>query len=363
MLAAMLPPRNPDEILKARGADSRPAVRFDPYHTEREADGWDIPEEVGLLRTSVTQEQARSIISRNQSPDIPFDRSVNPYRGCEHGCIYCFARPTHAYLGLSPGLDFETQIIAKPNAAERLASEIARRSYRVAPIAFGTNTDPYQPVEARLGIMRACLQVLCDWNHPLTLVTRGQGVLRDLDLLGAMAARRQVMVGVSITTLDAGLARQLEPRAPTPATRLRMIRTLAGAGVPVRVMVAPVIPVLTEPEMERILQAAAEAGARFASIIPLRLPHEVAPLFRDWLMRHHPGKADHVMARVRDMRGGKDNDPDFGSRFRGTGLFADLMHQRFRLARQRAGLSREGETLDCSLFAPPPRAGDQLPLF
>ncbi|MFB9223732.1 PA0069 family radical SAM protein [Paracoccus cavernae] len=359
----MLPPRNPDEILKARGADSRPAVRFDPYTTVREPDGWDIPEEAELLRTSVTQEKARSIISRNQSPDIPFDRSINPYRGCEHGCIYCFARPSHAYLGLSPGLDFETRIIAKPNAAELLATEIGRRSYRVAPIAFGTNTDPYQPVESKLGIMRGCLQVLHDWNHPLSIVTRGNGILRDLDVLGAMAARRQVMVGVSVTTLDATLARQLEPRAPAPATRLRMIRALADAGVPVRVMVAPVIPVLTEPEMESILQAATEAGARYASIIPLRLPHEVAPLFRDWLERHHPGKATHVMARVQDMRGGKDNDPNFGSRFRGEGMFADLMHQRFRLARKRAGLERAGETLDCSLFAAPPRAGDQLALF
>ncbi|WP_409455724.1 radical SAM protein, partial [Paracoccus sp. (in: a-proteobacteria)] len=268
----MLPPANPDEILKARGSANRPDPRFEPYQRIRESDGWDIPEEQSLLRTAISMEAARSIITRNQSPDIPFDRSVNQYRGCEHGCIYCFARPSHAYLGLSPGLDFETKITAKPNAAQLLAKEIAGRNYKVAPIAFGTNTDPYQPIEAKLGLMRACLQVLCDWNHPLSLVTRGSTILRDLDLIGEMAARRQIMVGVSLTTLDPQLARQMEPRAPTPATRLRMIEALTGAGVAVRVMVAPVIPVLTEPEIEQILQAAAAAGAQAASMIPLRLP-------------------------------------------------------------------------------------------
>ncbi|RDD70811.1 PA0069 family radical SAM protein [Paracoccus versutus] len=358
-----LPPRNPDEILRARGADSRPAARFEPYRTEREHDSWDIPEEQDLLRTEVTQERARSIIARNTSPDISFDRSINPYRGCEHGCIYCFARPSHAYLGLSPGLDFETRIVAKPNAPELLEAEIGRRGYAVAPIAFGTNTDPYQPIEAKLGIMRGCLQVLHDWNHPLSLVTRGATVMRDVDLLGAMAARGQVLAGVSITTLDAELARQMEPRAPAPATRLRMIRALAGAGVPVRVMVAPVIPVLTEHEVERIMQAARDAGATAASMIPIRLPLEVAPLFRDWLERHHPGKAAHVMARVQAMRGGRDNDPRFGSRMRGEGPEAGLLLQRFRLARKRLGLQRESEVLDCSRFGPPPRAGDQLSLF
>ncbi|KRW94599.1 PA0069 family radical SAM protein [Paracoccus sp. MKU1] len=358
-----LPPRNPDEILRARGTDSRPAARFEPYESAREHDGWDIPEEQSLLRTEITQERARSIIARNTSPDIPFDRSINPYRGCEHGCIYCFARPSHAYLGLSPGLDFETRIVAKPNAPELLEAEIGRRSYAVAPIAFGTNTDPYQPIEAKLGIMRGCLQVLHDWNHPLSLVTRGATVMRDTDLLGAMAAKGQVMVGISLTTLDADLARQMEPRAPAPATRLRMIRVLSDAGVPVRVMVAPVIPVLTEHELERIMQAARDAGASAASMIPIRLPLEVAPLFRDWLERHQPGKAAHVMARVKAMRGGRDNDPRFGKRMRGEGHEADLLHQRFRLARKRLGLAREAEVLDCSRFGPPPRAGDQLSLF
>ncbi|WP_323008683.1 PA0069 family radical SAM protein [Paracoccus sp. (in: a-proteobacteria)] len=358
-----LPPRNPDEILRARGAESRPAARFEPYQTQRQHDGWDISEDQNLLRTEVTQEQARSIITRNRSPDIPFDRSINPYRGCEHGCIYCFARPSHAYLGLSPGLDFETRITAKPNAPELLAAEIGRRGYSVAPIAFGTNTDPYQPIEAKLCIMRGCLQVLHDWNHPLSLVTRGATVMRDTDLLGAMAAKGQVIACVSITTLDPELARQMEPRAPAPATRLRMIRALSDAGVPVRVMVAPVIPVLTEHELERIMQAARDSGATAAGMIPIRLPLEVAPLFRDWLQRHHPGKAAHVMARVQAMRGGRDNNPRFGSRMRGEGHEVALLHQRFRLARKRLGLQREAEVLDCSRFGPPPRAGDQLSLF
>ena len=359
----MLPPRDPDEILKARGADTRPANRFDRLATERAHDGWDIPEEAALLRTEVTNETPRSIITRNRSPDVPFDRSINPYRGCEHGCIYCFARPSHAYWGLSPGLDFETKLTAKPEAARLLAEEIAKPSYRVAPIAFGTNTDPYQPVESKLRIMPGLWQVLLDWNHPASLVTRGQTVLRDLPLLAEMAARQLVHVGVSITTLDAGLARAMEPRAPAPATRLRMIRDLADAGIQVRVMVAPVIPVLTEPEIERILSAAREAGATHASMIPLRLPLEVAPLFRDWLARHRPDAATHVMNRVRAMRGGRDNDPRFGARMRGEGIEAELMLSRFRLALKRLNYARTIPPLDCTRFGPPPRAGDQLSLF
>lgn len=359
----MLPPRDPDQRLKARGADTRPAGRFERETRIRESDDWDIPEEEALLRTEVTTERPRSIITRNTSPDISFDRSINPYRGCEHGCIYCYARPSHAYLGLSPGLDFETRITAKPDAATLLAREMGRAGYRPAPIALGTNTDPYQPVEARLAIMPGILRVLRDWNHPVTLVTRGRLVLRDLDLWAELAARDQAAVGVSITTLDPDLARALEPRAPAPATRLRMIRDLSRAGVPVRVMVAPVIPVLTEPEIEAILTAAREAGATTATMIPLRLPHEVAPLFRDWLDRHRPGMAAHVMNRVQDMRGGRDNDPRFGHRFRGEGLHADLAMQRFRLARRRLGYREGGPALDCSRFGPPPKAGDQLSLF
>ncbi|WP_240602539.1 PA0069 family radical SAM protein [Paracoccus endophyticus] len=359
----MLPPSSPDEILRARGAAHRPAGRFEPYHPVPEDDGWDTPRDASLLRTEIATERPRRVITRNQSPDVPFDRSVNPYRGCEHGCIYCFARPTHAYLGLSPGLDFETRITAKPDAPALLAEEIARPGYAVAPIAFGTNTDPYQPAESRLAIMRGCLQVLHDWNHPLSIVTRGQTILRDLDLIGAMAARGQALVGVSLTTLDPVLARQMEPRAPAPATRLRMIRALADAGVAVRVMAAPMIPVLTAHELEAILAAARRAGAASASMIPVRLPLEVAPLFRDWLDRHHPGKAAHVMARIQAMRGGRDNDPRFFSRMRGEGPEADLLHQRFRLARRRLGFATESPPLDCSRFAPPPRAGQQLSLF
>ena len=359
----MLPPRDPDLRLKARGADTSPAGRFEPLRAEREADGWDSAPEERLLRTEVTVERPRSIITRNNSPDVPFDRSINPYRGCEHGCIYCFARPSHSYLGLSPGLDFETRITAKPGAAAVLAREIARPSYRVAPIAMGTNTDPYQPAEATFAIMPAILRLLSDWNHPVTLVTRGQTVLRDIGLWAELAGKGMAHVGVSVTTLDPALARALEPRAPAPATRLRMIRDLAAAGVPVRVMVAPVIPVLTEPEIEAILAAAREAGASHASMIPLRLPHEVAPLFRDWLERHQPGRAAHVMSRVQAMRGGRDNDPRFGHRMRGKGIEAQLMQQRFALARRRLGYADSAPPLDCSRFGPPPRLGDQLDLF
>ncbi len=360
---AMLPPRDPDERLKARGADTRPDGRFEALARERQDDGWDIPEDDHLLRTQITMERPRSIITRNTSPDVPFDRSINPYRGCEHGCIYCYARPSHAYLGLSPGLDFETCITAKEGAADLLERELGRPSYKPAPIALGTNTDPYQPAEAKLAIMPGILRVLRDWNHPATLITRGQTVLRDLDLWAELAARDMATVGVSITTLDPALARAMEPRAPTPATRLRMIRDLSRAGVPVRVMVAPVIPVLTEPEIEAILTAAREAGATTASMIPVRLPHEVAPLFRDWLERHRPGMAAHVMNRIQAMRGGRDNDPRFGHRFRGEGVEAQLAMQRFRLARKRLGY-REGQpALDCSRFGRPPRAGDQMSLF
>ncbi|TRW98114.1 PA0069 family radical SAM protein [Paracoccus sp. M683] len=359
----MLPPRNPDERLRARGADTRPAPRFDRLRSEREADGWDIPEDEQLLRTQITTEQPRSIITRNNSPDIAFDRSINPYRGCEHGCIYCFARPSHAYLGLSPGLDFETKITAKPDAASLLEREIGRRGYQVAPIAMGTNTDPYQPAESKLSIMPGILRVLRDWNHPVMLVTRGQTVLRDLDLWAELAAKYMAAVGVSLTTLDPALSRQMEPRAPAPQTRLRMIRELSRAGVPVRVMVAPVIPVLNEPEIEAILTAAREAGATTASMIPIRLPNEVAPLFRDWLDRHHPGKAAHIMNRIQAMRGGRDNDPRFGQRMRGQGIEADLMRQRFHLARGKLGYADRPPMLDCSRFAPPPRQGDQLSLF
>lgn len=359
----MLPPSDPNQILKARGTNSRPKGRYEREERHPEHDGWDIPEEAVQLRTEITVERPRSAISWNKSPDLPFDRSLNPYRGCEHGCIYCYARPFHAYLGLSSGLDFETRITARPGIGAVLAREFARKSYRVAPIALGTATDPYQPAEARYQVMREVLGILSDWNHPLTIVTRGRLITRDLDLLAPMAERGLVSVGVSITSLDPDLSRRMEPRAPAPATRLRMIAELAEAGVPVRVMVAPVIPVLTAPYLETILAKASEAGAHSASMIPLRLPHEVAPLFRDWLQRHYPGMADHVMNQVQAVRGGTDNDPRFGHRMRGEGVEADLLQQRFRVACRRLGLNRTHFQLDCSQFGPPAAREEQFSLF
>jgi len=358
-----LPPPDPFLRLKARGARSNPAGRFEPYAREASDDGWDLPEEERLLRTEVSLEVPRSVITRNDSPDVPFDRSLNPYRGCEHGCSYCFARPSHAYLGLSPGLDFETKLVARPQAPAQLERELGRKGYRPAPLAIGTNTDPYQPLEARFGIMRGLLEVLSAWNHPVSIVTKGALIGRDADILADMAARRLVTVGISVTTLDAGLARRLEPRAPAPARRLAAIARLAAAGVPVRVMVAPVIPVLTEPELEAILAAAAEAGATGASWVLLRLPLEVAPLFRDWLAEHEPGRAAHVMNRLRAMRGGQDYDAAWGRRMTGEGAEAQLIAARFRLAARRLGLDRPAPVPDLSRFGPPPRAGDQLSLF
>ncbi|MCB2129869.1 MAG: PA0069 family radical SAM protein [Rhodobacteraceae bacterium] len=358
-----LPPPDPFLRLKARGAASNAAGRFETYSRQAENDGWDLPEEERALRTEVTEEFPRSVLNPVGSPDLGFDRSVNPYRGCEHGCIYCYARPSHAYLGLSAGLDFETRLIARPNAPEILAREIARKTYKVAPIALGTNTDPYQPIEKRYRIMRRIVEVLSEWNHPLSIVTRGALIGRDLDILGDMARRNLVQVGISVTTLDAALARRMEPRAPTPERRLEMIRALTGAGVPVRVMVSPVIPVLTEPELERILAAARQAGAVAASWILLRLPLEVAPLFRDWLLRTEPGKAAHVMNKMREMRGGKDYDPDWDRRMKGEGLHAELIGHRFAIASKRLGYAADLPALDCTAFAAPPRPGDQLSLF
>lgn len=358
-----LPPPDPFLRLKARGAASNGAGRFEPTSRVREDDGWDLPEDERLLRTEVTEERPRSVLNPVAAPDLGFDRSINPYRGCEHGCIYCFARPGHGYLGLSAGLDFETKLVARPAAPAVLARELARKSYRPAPIALGTNTDPYQPIEARYRIMRGILRVLSDWNHPVTIVTKGTLVTRDLDILADMAARQLVQVGISVTTLDAGLARRMEPRVPAPERRLATIRALVAAGIPVRVMVAPLIPVLTEPELEAILAAARDAGASAASWILLRLPHEVAPLFRDWLARHEPGRAAHVMNRLREMRGGADYDSGWGTRMRGEGAFADLLARRFAIATRRLGYARDLPPLDTARFGPPPRPGDQLSLF
>jgi DNA repair photolyase len=322
------------------------------------------------LRTQVFEERAKSILTRNQSPDIPFSISLNPYRGCEHGCIYCFARPTHAYLGLSPGLDFESRIYAKVNAPELLAREISKKSYVPEPIALGVNTDAWQPVERDLRLTRRVIEVLHDRHHPFAAITKSSLIERDLDLLAPMAERGQVMAAITITTLDAGIARTLEPRAASPARRLRTIRTLAQAGVPVGVSIAPVIPFVTEPDMERILEACTEAGATSASYIVLRLPWEVAPLFKDWLAAHFPDRADRVMSRVRDMRGGKDYDASFARRMKGEGPWADLLKQRFGKAVRRLGLNeRRRGILDISQFRREPvvlrRAADdpQLDLF
>lgn len=362
-----LPPPDPSIRLRARGAASNPDGRFETLRHEIDPEAWSgflpQPGDQRLLRTQVRIETPRSVLNHVSSPDLGFDRTINPYRGCEHGCVYCFARPGHSYLGMSPGLDFETKLIARPDAPRILECELARRGYRVAPVAIGTNTDPYQPIEHRYRIMREILQVLSDWNHPVSIVTRGTLIERDVDILSDMAARGLVHVGLSVTTLDAGLARRMEPRAPAPERRLAIIRALAGAGVPVRVMVAPVIPGLTDHEMESILKSAAEAGARAASWILLRLPHEVADLFSDWLERAEPLRARKVMNRLRQMHGGRDYDPRFGHRMRGQGVHADLLSRRFRIAVRRLGLDGDLPPLDCSRFCRPPRRGDQLSLF
>lgn len=313
------------------------------------------------LATIVTMESCRTIITRNQSPDLGFDRSINAYRGCEHGCSYCYARPTHAYLGLSPGLDFESRLFAKSDAARALENELARPGYECRMIALGTNTDPYQPIERRLKITRQILEVLAAANHPVGITTKSALVVRDLDILGPMAERNLVRVFLSVTTLDRRLARRMEPRAATPAKRLEVIRALAEAGVPAGVMVAPVIPGLTDAEMERILEAAAWAGAEGAAYVLLRLPLEVKDLFREWLAENAPLRAGRVMALVRETRGGKLNDSTFYLRGRGRGAYADLIARRFRLAVRRLGLNAERHGLDTSAFLPP--AGAQLKLI
>lgn len=360
---ASLPPVDPTLRAPARGTRAQPAPRHDRLSRVWEPDGWEIGEDERKLHREVSVEVPRSVIAWNQSPDLGFDRAVNPYRGCEHGCIYCYARPTHAYLGLSPGLDFETRLVARPDAARVLARELGRKSYRVAPLALGSNTDPWQPIEATQRITRALLEVLRDWRHPVTITTRGALIERDIDILAGMAAQNLVEVGISLTTLDTDLARAMEPRAPTPARRLAMIRALSGAGIPVRLMMGPIIPGLSDHEIEAILQAARAAGARVAWWSLLRLPQEVSPLFQDWLARHRPGHAAKVMARVREMRGGRDNDGAFHSRFRGTGTLAELLDQRVRLGRKRHGYEDRLPALACDLFRAPPRAGDQLTLF
>lgn len=355
------------DFVAGRGAPANTSPsRFNLNSREADGDWLDEREEIdggtAPLRTQVTSERPKSILARNTSPDIPFDKSVNPYRGCEHGCIYCYARPTHAYHDLSPGLDFESRLFAKPDAASLLRKEIGRRGHVPTPIAFGTNTDAYQPIERQWRIMRQCLEVLAEANHPLTITTKSDRVLRDLDLLVPMVAKGLVAVAVSVTMLDPALHRILEPRAPRPEKRLAAIKGLAAAGIPTHVNVAPIIPAINDYEIEAILERAAEAGAKTASWIPLRLPHEVAPLFQDWLQVHFPDRASKVMSIVRSIREGRDNDPNFFQRMRGSGPWADLIRNRFRIAARKAGLNQTRIELRSDLFIPP-RCDGQLALF
>lgn len=314
-------------------------------------------------KTEVLAVHPKTIITYNQSPDIPFDRSINPVIGCEHGCIYCFARPTHAYHDLSPGLDFETKLFSKPTASDLLRAELGKRGYRAKPIALGTNTDPYQPVEADLRITRGVIEVLAEFDHPLMITTKSDRVLRDLDLLAPMAAKGLVAVAISVTSLEPHIAMTVEPRAPHPERRLKAVRELVKAGVPTYVNIAPIIPAITDGEVEAIIARAAEAGAINVSYIPVRLPLEVAPLFRAWLDAYFPERAGKVMSIIRSLRGGRDNDPAFFSRMRGEGPWADLMRTRFRIAKARHGFPANRRTLDlrCDLFRPP--AGRQGELF
>lgn len=351
------------EIAKGRGATLQIEGRFESVARERVDDGWDrAEEELPPFRTTVTLEKAKSVIQRQDSPDLPYDYSLNAYRGCEHGCIYCYARPSHAYLNLSPGLDFETKLFAKPDAAKLLSAELAKPSYQCSPIALGSNTDPYQPIEREWKITRQILEVLAESRHPLSIVTKSALIERDLDLLAQLARDDLVQVFISITTLGAELARKMEPRAASPRRRLQAIRRLNDAGVPCGVLVAPVIPFLTDAELENVLQAAHEHGARTAGYTLLRLPYEVKDLFKDWLGTHYPLKAEHVMSRLREMRGGRENDPEFGTRFSGSGLFAQLLAKRFQLACDRIGINREESILDTTHFIKPNRNG-QLSLF
>ena len=362
-------PREPrSETLHLRGARSYLQGRFEGEAREAFDDGW-TPEErpAAELRTEVTIERARSIISRNDSPDVGFSQSINPYRGCEHGCIYCYARPSHSYLELSPGLDFETKLYAKTNAVQLLREALARPGYVPSPIALGANTDCYQPIDRKHRITRAILEVLAECRHPVTIVTKSALIERDLDLLGALAAQNLVKVFVSIGTLDRVLARKLEPRAASPQRRLDVLRALSAGGVPCGVMVAALIPALSDKTLEHVLEQAAQAGAAEAAYVVMRLPNELKTLFQEWLAEHYPDRAAHVMSIVHQMRGGRDNDPRFGTRMTGTGNFAELIEKRFDIACRRFGLNGHGAgrrppALDCTRFRPPNPSG-QLGLF
>ncbi|MBR0344278.1 MAG: PA0069 family radical SAM protein [Rudaea sp.] len=350
---------------KGRGAPSNPEGRFESLTKTREDDGWEQETEPEPRpETTVTEERARTIISHNESPDIHFTASINAYRGCEHGCIYCYARPSHSYLNLSPGIDFETKLFAKTNAAEQLRKELAKPSYQCSPINLGANTDPYQPIERRYRITRSIIEVLGEHRHPFTIITKNALVERDLDLLAPLARDNLVHVFVSVTSLDNRLASTLEPRASAPHRRLKAIEALNAAGVPCGVMVAPIIPMVTDKYLEKILEGAAQAGAPAAGYTIVRLPYELKHLFREWLALHVPERADHVMSLIQQMRGGRDNDPNFGSRMRGEGEFADLIRQRFQLACRKYDIDRGRPVrLDTSLFRVPRAASPQGELF
>jgi DNA repair photolyase len=349
--------------LHGRGARTNATGRYEPQARVAFDDGWTRDdEEAPPIRTTVQEDATRTIIARNKSPDISFDQSINPYRGCEHGCIYCYARPTHAYLGLSPGVDFESRLFVKPNAAQLLAVELRAPSYHPQVIAMGTNTDPYQPIERNWKVTRSILQVLAEFKNPVGIVTKSTLIQRDLDILAPMAEQNLACAAVSITTLDRKLARSMEPRAATPGKRLETIHALAKAGVPTAVMTAPIIPALNDSEMESILAAAAEAGATQAGYVVLRLPLEIKDLFREWLEAFAPDKAKHVMSLVRQMRGGKDYDSQWGTRMRGTGPYARLIAERFAIATRKLGLNKTHRPLDVGKFRRPMRTGDQLAL-
>jgi len=354
------------DVRHGRGApENRTPARFNLPVREADGDWLDSRDEVDdgppPLRTTVTIEKPKTIIAKNVSPDVSFDRSINPYRGCEHGCIYCFARPTHAFHDLSPGLDFESKLFAKPDAARLLRIELGKPGYRCAAIAMGTNTDPYQPIEARYGIMREILEVLAETRHPVMITTKSDRILRDLDILAPMGAQRLVGVALSVTSLDPAVSRTLEPRAPSARKRLAAVKALAAAGIPTSVAIAPVVPQVTDHELEAIVEAAAEAGAQGVFYIPVRLPHEVAPLFRAWLDEHYSDRASKVMNTIRSIRGGRDNDPSWFTRMVGQGPWAELLKTRFEIAVRKHGLNRDKRPLRTDLFIPP--SGSQLRLL
>jgi DNA repair photolyase len=351
------------ERRRGRGAHSNASGRYEPFTRITVDDGWQNLEDLPPFKTTVSVDATRKIITRNDSPDISFDRSINPYRGCEHGCVYCFARPTHAYLGLSPGLDFESKLFVKPEAPELLQRELSASNYSPRTIAIGTNTDPYQPIERQYQVMRRILEVLDRCGHPVGIVTKSALVLRDLDILSRMAKRNLVKVALSVTTLDPKLARVMEPRAATPPRRLEALRQLAAAGVPAAVMVAPVIPAVNDAEIERILDTAAAAGVRQAGYVLLRLPLEVRDLFREWLMANFPDRYRHVFKLIRDMRGGKDYDARFGERMTGKGPIAWMIGRRFEVACEKYGINTERVKLSTEHFVPPRKPSDQLSLF